>query len=315
MLSVLGEGEVSEKYGYSTEFRDRPIPAGFEERLARYDIVQALDFYDFAADACRVHPNVFIYLDENIPFSIVYASGVPAENKQVILERARHFLCVSESVRSALVTEGISEGRISVIPFWAVVSYPFRRKAGEVVEGYKKHLSSKFKVLYVGRYVEEKGVKILVQAISPVKNEVSLAVVGEGPFRWPFWVNDLKKRESWQLEILYSLADVVVLPAISTAYWMEQFGRVLIEAMACGVPQVATDLGGPRDIVEHGKTGFLIPPNSPDALRGVVLRLMEDERLRLEMSKNSLARFERLFAKGVVDEQIQHCYEENFELS
>lgn len=63
-----------------------------------------------------------------------------------------------------------------------------------------------------------------------------------------------------------------------TPKWEEAFGNVVIEALACGVPVVAYDRGGPAEIVEHGRTGFVVPPDDPVAMAGAVSRLGEISR-------------------------------------
>src|SRR5256885_9003 len=69
--------------------------------------------------------------------------------------------------------------------------------------------------------------------------------------------------------------DVLVLPSEA-----EGFGLVLIEAMAAGVPVVATDVPGIRDVVVHEENGLLVPPRNPGAISAALLRIEEDEALR-----------------------------------
>jgi glycosyltransferase involved in cell wall biosynthesis len=71
------------------------------------------------------------------------------------------------------------------------------------------------------------------------------------------------------------MADVLVLPSLA-----EGFGLVLIEAMAAGVPVVATDVPGIRDVVSDGVNGLLVPPKSPQALAGAIGRVLSDRALR-----------------------------------
>lgn len=82
------------------------------------------------------------------------------------------------------------------------------------------------------------------------------------------------------VERVYAAADVVV-----CASDFESFGRVNVEAMACGVPVVSTDVGGTRETVQDGITGFLVPPRQPAALAERVLRLLRDPALRAKMGQ------------------------------
>lgn len=87
------------------------------------------------------------------------------------------------------------------------------------------------------------------------------------------------------IEVVYAAADVLVHPAVG-----EAFGRVVVEAMACGLPVVATGIGGPAEIVVDGECGLLVPPDDQQALERAVGRLVTDAGLRDRMSKAALAR-------------------------
>ena len=86
----------------------------------------------------------------------------------------------------------------------------------------------------------------------------------------------------------------------------ETFGQAVQEAMASGVPVVAPDAGGPRELVHHGRTGYLVPPGAPAALRAAVVRLRDDAVLR-----HSFGRAARRAVRGrtwpvVCDELLLH---------
>jgi glycosyltransferase involved in cell wall biosynthesis len=89
---------------------------------------------------------------------------------------------------------------------------------------------------------------------------------------------------------LMNAADVFVLPSLA-----EPFGLVLIEAMSLGKPVIATNAGGPREIVEDGVTGLLVPPGDPVVLGGAISRLLLDEPARLDMGRRGLERFRQKF--------------------
>ena len=74
---------------------------------------------------------------------------------------------------------------------------------------------------------------------------------------------------------VYKTMDVCVLASLR-----EPFGRVVIEAMACGVPVVATRSGGPEEIIEHGKDGLLVDAGDPEAMAAACLRIAGDSSLR-----------------------------------
>jgi glycosyltransferase involved in cell wall biosynthesis len=99
------------------------------------------------------------------------------------------------------------------------------------------------------------------------------------------WVPDPEK--------LLAASDVLV---CSSRF--ETLGIALLEAMACGLPVVSTNVGGPREIVIEGETGFLVPPGKAEALAERILRLLEDENLRRQMGAAGRERVETRFSLG-----------------
>jgi glycogen synthase len=125
-------------------------------------------------------------------------------------------------------------------------------------------------VLYAGRLSEEKGVLELVAAAHGMK----LVVAGDGPLRSRvagargFVPHD-------ELQDLYARAAIVACPSRR-----EGFGVACLEAMAHGRPVVAGDVGGLRDLVVDGETGYLVPPRDVAALRAALEGLLDDAELR-----------------------------------
>jgi glycosyltransferase involved in cell wall biosynthesis len=84
--------------------------------------------------------------------------------------------------------------------------------------------------------------------------------------------------------------DVLLLPS-----WEEPFGRAVIEAMALRVPVIATNVGGPAEILEHGREGYLLPPRQPRAWAAAVRGLAEDPDARAEMGRAGRLRVQQRF--------------------
>jgi 2-deoxystreptamine N-acetyl-D-glucosaminyltransferase/2-deoxystreptamine glucosyltransferase len=147
------------------------------------------------------------------------------------------------------------------------------------------------RVGYVGRLAEQKAPHRLVEAFADVDERARLVIVGDGPLRSV--VEDAIRRSPAQARITRSgfvphhqvpavlaALDVLVLPSV-----YEEMGSVLVEAMACGVPVVATDVGGIPEVVVDGITGLLVPADDVGALGGAVDRLLRDEPLRERMGR------------------------------
>ena len=153
--------------------------------------------------------------------------------------------------------------------------------------------SGGFQVLFVGRLVERKGVKHLIKAIALMPPELGarLVVIGDGPERMVLEGGirdsglgarvDFRGRVSdEELRAAYATSDVLVLPSILDARGdTEGLGVVLLEAMSYAVPVVASDIGGITDIVEHNKSGLLVPPGDAAALAEALEQLARDASL------------------------------------
>jgi spore coat protein SA len=166
--------------------------------------------------------------------------------------------------------------------------------------------------LYVGRLIPKKGVHHLVDCLPDWSREVPhflLVIVGSaryGDRRKTAYVRRLqRKARPWkryvhfepyvshlQIPAWYALADVVVVPSAQR----EAFGLVNAEAMAAGVPIVATRAGGIPEIVADGQTGYLVDSQHPKReLKDRVAALLTDDALRREMGERGRARVRELF--------------------
>jgi len=101
-------------------------------------------------------------------------------------------------------------------------------------------------------------------------------------------------------------SDVLVLPSATP----EPFGRTVVEAMAAGVPVVATAAGGPLDTVADGDTGWLVPPNDPDALAAKVNELLSDPARARAMGEHGRQRAHALFSLGRLIRDMTAVFEE-----
>jgi phosphatidyl-myo-inositol alpha-mannosyltransferase len=140
-------------------------------------------------------------------------------------------------------------------------------------------------LLFVGRLERRKGLEPLVRAFLRLRADrpgLRLLVVGEGPERdrcralVPAELHDdvvfLGRVPDAELPGCYRAADVYVSPALGG----ESFGIVLLEAMAAGAAVVASDLPGYRSVVDHRRTGLLVPPGEPVALAAAIGQLLDD---------------------------------------
>ena len=158
--------------------------------------------------------------------------------------------------------------------------------------------SGQFEVGYAGRLSPHKGVAVLLEAVAGHRR-LNLRVAGDGPQLAELqrraeergcadrvaWLGALQQR---QLADFYRSMDVLAVPSLTTPSWVEQFGRVATEAMACGTPVVASRSGALPDVV--GDAGLLVPPGDETALGNALLTVCTDSALRLRLRDAGLKR-------------------------
>jgi glycosyltransferase involved in cell wall biosynthesis len=176
-----------------------------------------------------------------------------------------------------------------------------------------------FTVGYVGRLVEEKGVDILLQAMAGVGGDWRLRILGSGPTSRS--LKDLSHRlhseekvtfeepiPSNQMPAYYGDLDLLVLPSRTRPNWKEQFGRVLIEAMASGVPVLGSDCGEIPNLI--GKAGLIFPEGNIESLREAIQRIMKQEPLRQHFTRAGRERILEHYTQESVASQTYEVYEQ-----
>lgn len=167
----------------------------------------------------------------------------------------------------------------------------------------------RFLVGFAGRLVPEKGLLVLAEAVRRLPG-MQLVVAGGGP------LEDELRREP-EIKVLgvldrqtmarfWEQIDVLVLPSLSTTVWREQFGRVLAEAMAAGVPVVGSDSGAIPEVV--GDAGLVVPEGDAAALAEVLLLLQRRPELRTALGWRGRDRVEREYSHAVITAKIAALY-------
>jgi glycosyltransferase involved in cell wall biosynthesis len=198
--------------------------------------------------------------------------AIPQEEAQKQMERegpifrdSQHIIVPTESIRRNLgVLYGIEPEKISVVPNFVDVSkIPFS----------ERKVLNLNKFLIVGRLTDQKNMGALIAALTP---EQSLTVIGEGERHdiLQRMASDLRKNVSWlgrqdHANVLQAMTehDLFILPSR-----YEGMPKVVIEAMASGIPVLVSDAPGNRDVVRHGENGFLCGL-SASSLAGSILAI------------------------------------------
>jgi glycosyltransferase involved in cell wall biosynthesis len=160
---------------------------------------------------------------------------------------------------------------------------------------------------FTGRFVEEKGIDTLLTAFSRATRPWTLLFVGGGALaerikliqrQHPARVRLVEDVPHDEVPAYLRAMDLLCAPSRTTAKWTEQFGRMLIEAMACGVPVLASNSGEIPHVVEDA--GVLIPEDDPQRWTEAIDSLVADAATRAELSARGLARARAEFAWPVV---------------
>ncbi len=199
-------------------------------------------------------------------------------------------LAGNEGAAAELQRKGFSPERVAILPQLGVDPEQFKPREGS---------SSPWTIGYVGRLVPEKGIDVLLGAASKLEGEFRLKLLGAGPL-----ADDLKALArrlgvEGRTEFLGAVPhgevagflqtlDVLVLPSVTTRQWAEQFGHVLIEAMACALPVVGSRSGAIPEVV--GETGLLFPEGDVAALRDCLRRLRDDPGLSRDLGERGRQR-------------------------
>ena len=180
------------------------------------------------------------------------------------------------------------------------------------------NLQNKFVWIAVGRFHHAKDYPNMFYAFAQIlgkKPAARLLIAGDGPLRIEMEKLAQKLGITQQVKFLGIRCDVPELLSASDAYVMssewEGMPMVLLEASAATLPIVATDVGGNREIVIHGKTGFLVPPKDPTALAQGMLKLMNlSEEDRRKMGQNARQHIGQNFAMERVVDLWESLYRE-----
>ncbi len=216
----------------------------------------------------------------------------------LIQENVSLFVAPSECVRQRLVEAGISKERIHVVPNMVdLPAAPVDASSGEYVA-------------FAGRLSPEKGIETLIAAARLLPH-VPVRIAGEGILRESLartappnvvFAGHLDKEA---LASLYAHARVCVVPSI----WHEAFGLVAAEAMAIGLPVVASRMGALPEIVDESSTGYLFAADDPGDLAAALERLWAAPQQCSEMGLAGREKVRREYTRDVYYSRLMRVYE------
>lgn len=229
--------------------------------------------------------------------------------EQINYRRAAHAIAGNQDAVGVLRGKGYA-GPVAVIPQFGVDPDLF-------APGPRPDHSA-FVIGYAGRFVPEKGVDVLLRACARLNTATwEVRLLGDGPAREDLAglatelgirdrVHFLGRLPSTEMAPFYRSLDVLVLPSVSRPNWVEQFGRVLIEAMACGVPVVGSDCGEIPHVI--GDAGRIFPEGQTTALASILDALAGDPALRQALAATGRKRVLAQFTQAQVAAATARVY-------
>ncbi len=204
----------------------------------------------------------------------------------------------SHSALTAISTDTIKRARALgcnekvVLTPYGIDTKKFSRKPPDKKLVKKLGTGGKTVLISVSRLSRRKGLDYLLRAVAALGDGVKLIMVGDGVERESLTklsdelgIRDrvvfVGKVPNEKLLDYYNLADIFVLPSLH-----EGMGIVFLEAMACGLPVVTTNIGGMVDFVKDGKTGLLVDPKNAEQLSDALSKLITDKKLRGRIAKS-----------------------------
>lgn len=221
--------------------------------------------------------------------------GVRRWFKQLMLRRYERVFCVSEYVRECVYAQGVwPEPR--VMPCLHFVNIDRFCPEPAVRERLRRELAAqgRFVVLVVAQLIAEKGIDVLVRAMADLPAEAVLWIIGDGPHRQAIdaliaerGLTGRVRNLGHQFDVCpyMQAADCFVCPSL----WAEAAGLVNLEAAACGLPVVASRIGGIPEYLDDGQTGLLFEPGDSAALADALNRLVRDRALCRHLGEQARA--------------------------
>jgi glycosyltransferase involved in cell wall biosynthesis len=217
---------------------------------------------------------------------------------------------VSKSVAEELVEYGLNPEEVAIIGNGVDESFfNFNRYKPENGKNY---------VMYAGRIDREKGLFDLLKCgeyLCKERSDVFFIIAGEG--RDLHILKQKTKELNLQDKFIflgqigrdqivkwYHKAKIFILPS-----YHEGLPTVLLEAMSCGLPVIATNVRGNRDLISTGENGILVPAHSPKKMAEAISSLIDDEVLRNDIGTNARNTIEKKYTWDIISKKILECYE------
>jgi colanic acid/amylovoran biosynthesis glycosyltransferase len=246
--------------------------------------------------------------------------------KPFVHKAADHFLAITNRAKEALIIEGVPESNISVVNYGIDLKRFFPQPKNERLMSELTLHPDDVVILFIGRFVWEKGVfeilyalkKIIQDSVHSRSPNLRCLIVGSGEEKVALTkmierlnlANEVRLLTDYPYQLVpevHSLADIFIMPSVPLRHLREQYGMVLIEAMAMGKPVVSTYCGSVPEVIEDA--GFLVPPADHFALSQAIDHLIKNPEARREIGKKARGIAERKYDAIEVSTKIHGIYQ------
>ena len=241
----------------------------------------------------RKHPFIFGPLSAHIhprPLDEKILLPITSKLHKKTVQKSDAIITITEYVKN-LYSKFLNEEKIRVIPL-GIDTEKFKPAKNPHKE------ENHYEILFTGYLYKIKGVEHLIKAIKIVlekekKKNIRLRIVGEGPEKPHLekLAEALKIKNKvifegfipyTKIHKYYQKCDIFCFPTLG-----EPFGKAIVEAMACAKPVIASNIGGPKEIIDNGVNGLLVPPANPEKIAEKIINLLEDKHLRKKIGENA----------------------------
>lgn len=225
-------------------------------------------------------------------------------------------IAVSQNVKEVLIRGGLDPGKIRVIPDGIDYSLFDEAASSDYLRREMSFGSDDFLVGIIAHLADHKGHKYLIRATQILKEKapkIKVIIVGSGPLRMKL---DKQARDIGVEDIVYFLGFREDIPQILSSLdlfvltsYLEGFGSSILDAMACRLPVVATQVGGIPELIVHEETGLLVPPRRSRSLAEAILRIYENRELGDKLGQRGYELVHRKFSARAMASKILLVYE------
>lgn len=243
--------------------------------------------------------------------------------ERLVMHRAAGWIAFGQTITETLVSRaGYRDRPMRTIPLGVDIERfrPDRSEGRSVLRALKWNPDGAPVVGFLGRFVPEKGLQLLMRALDQIAGPWRALFVGAGPMegRLRAWAGAHGDRVRICADVTHDAVpaylnamDVLCAPSQTTKHWREQFGRMLIEAFACGVPVIGSNSGEIPYVV--GDAGKIVPEGDEIGWVAALQELLEDTTQRRELSQRGRARAEAVYAWPLVARRHLEFFDEILE--